>query len=423
MSENNTIESRLLAKLDMLVAGGFYIFMCAWFIASSRSAHHTIVYVFFLLPALIHLIAAIALKSDVLRIWRNPVFLSLTIFLAYMAISSTWSDNSEGLAHYAKRMLYTLLFVYGVYVTTRNGLKHFERALLTACVIAIPWLIINVTLFPEEAFINGRFFGLNAGIHYLLTGSLLGSYLLLLMTYLVNRMDEGLKLLPAIFIFVIAANLFYGVLLTESRSALLALAASGAYLFISIKGHNTVRYSLIGIGLLAVIAVAPYANEFIQRGYANRFEIWDIVWNRIASNPIFGHGTDAELIMHISSGEELYDAHNIHLEVLFEGGLAGFLLWSTLLLSIAFAGWESRREPLGKYILALLIYSVVAKAFESRGILSRPTEFWHLLWLCGGLAMAAQFNVLSRTEARNARQADKSLHSSSHRYDAVDASG
>lgn len=388
MNNSTLTRPAVPAALQGALVAGFYVFMCAWFIAPSRSAHHTIVYLAFLLPCLLHLLYTLWCRSDSLRGLVSPVFLSLAIFLAYMVISTLWSDIAEEPGHYLKRMVQTLLFVYGVYAVCRLSPAHLEKAILCCVVLCVIWLAVNELYFGETAYLSDRFRGANAGLHYLLTGALLGAILVLGTHVMLQRLSYKGVDMPGIVLTCLLAGVFYGVLLTESRSALLALVVTAGYWFFDTPNIRNFKIIAVIGAVGAAIMLAPYAELFISRGFSQRFEIWHATLQWILEEPWFGHGFGAEYILHVSSGEELYDAHNIHLEVLFEGGLVGGFLWLTFLSTLASCGWRARNTAMGKCLLALLIYSVSVKFFESRGILSRPTEFWHLLWLCAGIAMA-----------------------------------
>lgn len=390
--------------------GGTYLFMSAWFIAYSRSAHHTMVYAGFLGPALIHLLFCFWNQDPTIKALKSPLFISLGLFLGYMVISTFWSDNADSFGFYAKRITQTLVFVYGVYIIARFEPRHFWRSILCALALCGPWLAANLLFYPETAFASGRFKGANAGLHYLLTGAMLGSFFVLGTCHLLQSLERrGMKARSLLLLAALGA-VFYGVLLTESRSALLALALTAVFWALSSGQIREFKF----VALAAVVAIGflltPYIDVFISRGFSNRFEIWQAAVDWIMQRPWFGHGFDALFVLPISNGEELYDPHNIHLEILYDGGLVGGLLWTGFLATVAWRGWVGRHSALGKCVLALLIYSVSVKFFESRGILSRPTEFWYLLWLCAGMAMACKGN---EEELANTHSGEPALETAS----------
>lgn len=372
-----------------MVIVGFYVFLSAWFIATSRRGHHTLVYAFFLAPTALHLFICMWKQHASLRALRSPIYILLGTFLVYMTVTSGWSDNAEDLSDYIKRSVYTLVFVYGVYVVGRYDTLHFWRAIFCALALCIPWLAINIIAYPEQAFTwGGRLIGVHAGVNYLLTGAMLGSLFVLGVSALIQGLARrGLNITNLAVMFAIV-GVFYGVLLTESRSALLALLATAAYWALSSKEIR--QFKLPALLALPVIGVmlAPYAELFISRGFSQRFEIWAVALEWIWQHPWLGHGVDALFTLDVSSGETLADPHNLHLKVLYDGGLIGGLLWIAVLVAVGKRAWQYRETPMGQCVMALLIYSVSVKFFESRGILTRPTEFWHLIWLCAGMALA-----------------------------------
>lgn len=390
MTQALTTNPQVPNIVRLALIAGMYLFMSAWFIAYSRSSHHTIVYAGFIGPALIHLIFCLWQNDSATRALRSPAYTLLALFLTYMVLSTTWSDNADSLAHYIKRLAQTLVFIYGVYIVVRFEPRHFWRSIVVAVALCGPWLAVNLIFFPDSAFTSNRFKGANAGVHYLLTGAMLGSFVVLGASYLIQKLERRRPNAKAVLLFAAIGVVFYALLLTESRSALLALVATAGFAILSSQQVRRFRAVVLLAILVIAIMLAPYADVFIARGFSNRFEIWDATLHWIAQRPWLGHGFDALFVLPISSGEELYDAHNIHLEVLYEGGLLGGILWLVFLGALAWRGWTCRHSALGQTVLALLIYSISVKFFESRGILSRPTEFWHLLWLCAGMALACQ---------------------------------
>ncbi|MFT5033331.1 MAG: hypothetical protein ACI9OO_001263 [Bacteroidia bacterium] len=114
-----------------MVIVGFYVFLSAWFIATSRRGHHTLVYAFFLAPTALHLFICMWKQHASLRALRSPIYILLGTFLVYMTVTSGWSDNAEDLSDYIKRSVYTLVFVYGVYVVARYDTLHFWQSTLS----------------------------------------------------------------------------------------------------------------------------------------------------------------------------------------------------------------------------------------------------------------------------------------------------
>lgn len=390
MAQTEPARPQVPKVVRFALIGGTYLFMSAWFIAYSRSAHHTMVYAGFIGPALVHLLYCVWHRDPTVTILKSPLFVSLALFLAYMAASTFWSDNADSFAHYLKRLSLTLVFVYGIYVIVRFEPRHFWRSVLCALALCGPWLAINLLFYPDEAFISNRFKGANAGLHYLLTGAMLGAFFVIGTNHLMYGLERrGLQARSFLLLAALGA-VFYGVLLTESRSALLALAVTAAYWALSTRQIRQLKFIALPALLAFGVLLTPYLDLFISRGFSNRFEIWETSLQWILQRPWLGHGFDALFILPISSGEELYDPHNIHLAVLYNGGLVGGILWAGFLGILAWQGWVGRHTPLGKCVLALLIYTVSVKFFESRGILSRPTEFWYLLWLCAGMALACR---------------------------------
>ena len=62
-------------------------------------------------------------------------------------------------------------------------------------------------------------------------------------------------------------------------------------------------------------------------------------------------------------------------------GLIGLALFMLLWGCAAWRGWRHRHEPLGKALLALLVFSSVSLLTDGIGLWLKPNADWFVTWL------------------------------------------
>jgi probable O-glycosylation ligase (exosortase A-associated) len=130
---------------------------------------------------------------------------------------------------------------------------------------------------------------------------------------------------------------------TQSRGALLGMAAMGALLWL--RGKQKIMILIIaGASVFAITHIMPekwYArmqtitNHEGDRSVEQRFVAWEKAY-QLASNRFLGGGYEA-----LAGGT---DAHSIYFEVLAEHGFVGLGLFLTLGLMTWFSAWRIMRQ-------------------------------------------------------------------------------
>lgn len=143
------------------------------------------------------------------------------------------------------------------------------------------------------------------------------------------------KFLSKLISLCILVGLLYGIYMTNSRGAMLALAGMVAlYLLITYGGTKAI---ILGLTLSppAIFVASIFRTVSSQEASAmGRLWAWWDGLEMLKANPIFGVGSNNFFDHH---GKV---AHNTYIQVAAELGLVGYLLWMTILLLTLFMGFS-----------------------------------------------------------------------------------
>lgn len=144
------------------------------------------------------------------------------------------------------------------------------------------------------------------------------------------------KFLGKLISICLLAGLLYGIYMTNSRGAMLALAGMIAlYLLITYGGTKAI---ILGLTLSppAIFVASIFRTVSSQEASAmGRLWAWWDGLEMLKANPIFGVGSNNFFDHH---GKV---AHNTYIQVAAELGVVGYLLWMTILLLTLFMGFSA----------------------------------------------------------------------------------
>jgi O-antigen ligase len=195
-----------------------------------------------------------------------------------------------------------------------------------------------------------------------------------------------------------AAVLFVGVVLTDSRSAYVAIAST--LLIVSATSSRRVKI-LVGSALMGLLAFALWRPDFrealLSRGSGRRFIVWNAFWSLIEKKPIFGYGSLDTTTGFTDKGMFLDQAHNLVLSAWFRGGVVSALAMLCILLGGIY--WANRyRVATGSLVpLCMIVAIAAAGMFDYQLLTTYPTWPWATFWLPFGLCIGAEMATRSRT--------------------------
>lgn len=368
---------------------GYFLLLCALFFLPGRSLHHKLFYGLFSIPALI----ALCLRPrEFKELLREPIFVAILLFAAWAMLSLSWGPPIEhGVIRQIKPSLHTLMLVAGCYLLVRYRTEIVQPLLFSAAMIGLIASVYNLFMFARIYEPGMRLIGGGAFDNPLLSSHVFGffcTYWLCLSMTCKRRHMLWLSI-PAMVI------MFASVIATGSRTPLVALTL--AALWLSFICWNRRSFVLLGALLISTAAVAVlFSQMIILRGDSYRFEIWQMVLQKIADHPWIGHGYNASLILDPGIGYTLGEPHSFALGVLFYVGIFGLLPWLFFQAWGLLSSWRNRLQPLFIIASTWLVFGIGAGLTEGGGIISRPKEHWFLLWIPLALIAALSINQRAR---------------------------
>ena len=393
---------------------GLLLLLSSLFFVNNRNVMHRGFYIFFALPALLLLCLR---PRELKALLREPLVLAFTAFCAWAMITVLWSPEPTGDSNLFKIPLQTFMLFAGCGLLLHYRNDLFKPIFFSAAVIALVVTLLNLVAFVKGFAPSMRMIGgLGALDNPLLSSHLFGFFCVywLYLCVTTKRLRVLWLSAPALAVMALA------ILATGSRTPLVALVM--AVLWMGLLSRN--RRSALMIGALVLAAAGLllfYPQHITERGSSFRFEIWQIILERISDHPWLGHSYDSELYVKPANYdfEPLREPHSFALGVLYYVGIIGFIPWIFMLGRGLYAGLKERAQPLFILTSSLLAYGIGAGLTEGGGILSRPKEHWFLLWiplaLIAGLSIAKRRHSLLRIVVSTPKpQAFKALCEGAH---------
>lgn len=121
-------------------------------------------------------------------------------------------------------------------------------------------------------------------------------------------------------------------------------------------------------------------GRVLSRGDSYRFAIWQLTVDMIKENPLFGAGMGSYYEVEVSGGAKYTGAHNVVLGTLYHLGAVGLALFLLVLWRIAEYAVSAVREAADYFPIAILVFGVVAGAFDLHTVFLNLNREW-LIWL------------------------------------------
>lgn len=391
-----------LPKVWLIILGvGLFVQIAGLLYNNDGSRYATQTYLLLFLPSLLLLLWR-RLELDIWRQIPGMILLSLLAWVLFLGFIHPGS--SDQYFYWLKITVLILLYVFTVASLTRHESALTWLLLATVGVAAVfAWLtfyyqygVLEKT-FEYQALRNaGRlsklgWYGL-ADLDHPITAGLYYGVFVVILTYLLVGLDvRGWK--AGLILLALLGALGY-VLLTFSRGAWFSTAVSCFVLLLFFP--NLKSRSLIAAGLMSSVAVIygfwPEIQYELERGVSNRDVIWGNWAERLPEFWLMGAGAGADFIFRFPAPSRAvaFHAHSLYLQLWYEYGLVGILLFGLALSSLLWKGWVCRSEPLARLGFALLVFAILAMVSDVYAVFHRPSPYWVVLWFPVGILLGVQ---------------------------------
>jgi putative inorganic carbon (HCO3(-)) transporter len=381
-----------------MLAIGLFVQLAGLLFNPDGSRYATQSYLLLFLPALVFVLSG----SSVAGLWRQVPLLLTAALLAWVLLIAIFHPGSDKTGWvWAKILLLISLYLLAIanLVRSEKSLPWVLGAALAVAVLFAWWTLIyqygvldHPYTYPEARGFRLHELGWRGFAdldHPIVAGLYYGVFAVVLcwffVCYPVRMWQGGLLGLGML-------GLLLYVLFTFSRGAWFSMASAMLVLLLLVP--NIKSRSLLGLGVLVLGLLALFFWPEIQAersvGLSNREQIWQ---NWLAKLPDFwliGSGGGADLYYRFANGYETFHAHSLYLQLWYEYGVVGFLLFSSLLLSLLWKAWQCREQPLARLGAALLVFAMVAMVSDIYAIFHRPSPYWVVFWLPVGILLGVQ---------------------------------
>ncbi|MBU1285726.1 MAG: O-antigen ligase family protein [Gammaproteobacteria bacterium] len=370
----------MLIKQDLWLARcaalGFLVFLLAPWVLPSNKIYHQLIIALLWLPALLSLF-----RQDLRPNWRLPECWLYLLFSVWVLVVIALQGTPEHLGK-AKLPLYVGLSFVGIWLASRNEYWSVEQLLFFAALLgglgaAYSWL--------EFYWLQGYGLGSRLSAHGLWDTPIPAAHAVGALAIL------GALLLPnlrqarhywLLFLLVGLSSIGFMLFLISSQTRGVWIALLATLLFvcvIDLKRQHIFLLLLVFAVLLAIFLIN--ADFLLQRGASYRPQLWRGGIDLIRQNPIMGLGFDTYHIKIPELASSFKHPHNLFLDIGVRLGLIGLALFMLLWGCAAWRGWRHRQEPLGKALLALLVFSSVSLLTDGIGLWLKPNAEWFVTWL------------------------------------------
>lgn len=402
--ENNILRESWLENsvIALLTISLFFIYLSPYwsFEDSSRSASLIRIMLFltslFLIPYA--LLKKIKVNGQLIK--TGPVNVLLSALFLYLFVSAFFVSED----YQSARRLLVLIFLFLPFIFLNLSAQFLRNIImLVAVVIAMFAALSLINQYIQDGLPAGyrkggvvssgisgiASFGntIVAAMHYAI------GFTLLIFLFFTETKRVLLWLWSVLLVFVVIY-----IALTFARSAWVTCLVASFVVYALTFNKAKIRFYILPAFLL--LALSYFASKIIgyeigQRGLTHRDEIWINVISQIKGHWVFGHGlsTPFEPIPTLGGRVLVHNSHNVYLEIIYQTGLIGLLLYLSVLFSVIYTLFKAYLmkvyDDTSVLVLALLVSVSVVMLTELNSWIHSPNLLW--MWLWTPIALSLSF--------------------------------
>lgn len=380
----------------LLMAVGLFIQLAGLLFNNDSSRYATQLYLLLFVPALVLLVSQ-PLAAD---LWRQPSALILLALLSWVLLEAGFNPGSNaGIGRWAKVLLLVVLYLFCVASLVRRG-RLFSVVLMAAVAVvaAFAWATLYYQYgvlerplsYPEIRQFRLHELGWRglADLDHPIVAGLYYSVFAILLCWLF--ISSNIRIWQAGLMATGMLGLLLYVLFTFSRGAWFSLAG-GLFILLLLTPNIRAR-SLLATGVmvlgLVLLLFWPQIQAEHSVGLSNRDQIWANWWVHFPEFWLLGSGAGADLYFKFPGIDyRVIHAHSLYLQLWFELGIVGVLLFASLLFSLLWKAWVCRQQAVARLGAGLLVFAMIAMVTDIYAIFQRPSPYWLVLWLPVGILL------------------------------------
>nr|AAL01247.1 putative lipid A core: surface polymer ligase WaaL [Edwardsiella tarda] len=361
------MKTNFIDKLPIYISALFCAFISLLSISDDNNIVSNIYYVSFAL----FIVWCIRERKNIF----NKTSLLLGAFLLLSAISTYWSDHSKDTSRYIQHAVY--IFIFSSIIYELRGTLFFKNILFKSYVATCSiFVIINGFLFYSKYNLYDRFYpilGPSNTIDY-------AGILCLAIIFCCYLYQHEKNKAPYVIAGII---LLAGVILSQSRTPIIALAISLMVLFI--KSKRSAIISLVTILAITFIIHTVYPSIFtrdaVNGAPTPRIFTWLYTIQQVSEHhPWLGFGYNDTFAHYFKPRNFTYNnAHSVFMSILYYSGIIGVILFFSYILNIFFAAIKVFNE--NRYPIAFILIPLIFSSTQGYLYIYHPREIWLVLWL------------------------------------------
>ncbi|MFT5211459.1 MAG: O-antigen ligase [Flavobacterium sp.] len=314
--------------------------------------------------------------------------LLIAVFLAYLALSNIWIDQSiRTSALYIGYGLLILCFISSLAVLEQVFDNFFNSFLAILAISACLSVIYSVYFFHAldyQPLVESRLYALGGIYNPVVSALSYGAVLILALTHFATSQRLSQRLLYGVSILILTIGILY----TGTRSVWIGLFVSSFVLLYFLpnitrleKRRIIIVSQLCLIIILAVMYKFGLHESILQRSTSFRFEIWEAVLSTVWNNNLFfGHGLNALEVVRYE--KFLFEhPHNIYIATLFYGGIFGLTMLVALIGKLLLSLYRENILPYRIYAISALSFGLTCLLIDGDKLLTKINFIWLLFWL------------------------------------------
>ena len=354
----------------------YSLFMLGFFLVPNAVDLYKFYSVLLFIPGLLIVPYGVAVLRE------NRLFYLLLLYFAYMLLTSVWGGPFEikPFFNFLRLALYTLMFFIITAVVYKQYPNKFEWLLRILCLTASVAALISIVFwYQKHPFPLSRLMGLGILSHPNPNAFLYGFFAVFSFAYALQEKNWRWRATYLSGTFALLCFVWF----TASRGGMTATLTGLGVLALTQNPKRALVY-LASLAVLIAVLVGIFpeiVDSVIERGTANRLDIWKTVWSEIKTAPFFGHGYLLDQRVFVSSQNSYHSfAHNIYLATMRYGGVMGLVLLLALLVNACWQAAQLGKTRTDFRYLALLVFGMVCSFFDLDRLMVRPNEVWIILW-------------------------------------------
>ena len=339
--------------------------------------------------AALAMIPLLALAPASLACIRKRLLYGVLVLIFYLSLTAIWSPNASVVTigkSFANACL-LLTFVLGIVIVSLERpsfLKWFLVILVLSATVSCAYSIYLHFALPDyHPLVEARLYALGR-LSNPVVGALSYAMAAVICVNLVFAQTGWIRWIW----FICLSVLFYGTLLTETRSAGIGLILAVPACILLQPGLTRRDRTLALTAFMAVILLTlaitwagGYWQEILHRATSFRPEIWQrVLADTLNQHPVFGAGITANSKLEID-GILFQHAHSIYFATFFYGGVMGLGLLVGLIGMCLQQLWRRPVTDLSILAASSLLFACSALFFDGDRLLTKVSYLWMVFWL------------------------------------------